>query len=75
MIKRRPRISSATRPGLDDHRRRRVAHVGDVDVRDEAGLADQRGAAEDVPEQLVDLAAHPLEVGEQVLLRGHEPTG
>ena len=50
-----------------------VGRVGDVDARGEAGAA---GAAErpleDVAEQLVHLAAHALEVGEEVSLEASE---
>src|SRR3954468_6347266 len=47
---------------LDHYRGRRVTHVGDVYVRHEARLPDECGAPEDVSEELVDLAAHPLEI-------------
>ena len=58
--------------GVDD-RARRVALVEDVDGRREAAAAARREAraVEDVAEQLVHLAPHPLEVGEEVALRSH----
>ncbi len=56
-----------------DDRPRRIADVGDVDARREAGAAMGRErAVEDAAEQLVHLAAHALEVGEDVAL-GHGP--
>ena len=53
--------------GLDD-RLRGLAAVVDVDARAEPGplARGEPGARPDVAEQLVDLAAHALEVGEQV---------
>ena len=54
---------------LDD-RARRVVRVVDVDARREAAAA-QPAALEGLAEQLVHLAPHALEVGEQVALRGH----
>ena len=52
-------------------RPRRVADVVDVDGGREAAAAARREAAvEDVAEQLVHLAPHALEVGEEVAL-GH----
>ena len=52
-------------------RARRVADVVDVDRGREAAAAARREpAVEDVAEQLVHLAAHALEVGEEVAL-GH----
>jgi hypothetical protein len=58
--------------GLHD-RARRIALVEDVDRgREAAALArSQAGAVEDVSEELVHLAAHALEVGEQVPLGRH----
>ena len=58
--------------GLDD-RARRIALVEDVDRRGEAAALarSQAGAVEDVAEELVHLAAHALEVGEQVPLGRH----
>jgi hypothetical protein len=58
---------------LNDDRHGRLAHVGDVHVRHEPRLADERRAPEDVAEELVDFAAHALEVGEEILLRRHPP--
>ena len=59
--------------GADD-RPRGVADVVDVDGGEEAAAAARREpAVEDVAEQLVHLAAHPLEVGEEVAL-GHART-
>ena len=56
-------------------RARRVAGVVDVDGGREAAAPARREAAiEDVAEQLVHLAPHPLEVGEQVAL-GPRPEG
>ena len=54
-----------------DHRARRVIDVEDVDRGREAATAQARLALEHVTEQLVDLAPHALEVGEQVTGRGH----
>ena len=58
--------------GVDD-RAGRLAFVEDVDRgREAAAVARAQDAgAEDVAEQLVHLAAHPLEVGEEVALGGH----
>src|SRR5918998_4177679 len=56
--------------GVDD-RARRIVRVEDVDRRGEAGAPRrQADAAEDISEQLVHLAPHALEVGEQVALAG-----
>src|SRR5947209_1576001 len=51
----------------------RVVGVADVDRRGEPGSArgGERGTAEEVPEQLVDLPPHTLEVREQVALGSH----
>ena len=54
-----------------DHRARRVVGVEDVDRGREAAAAQAGLALEDVAEQLVDLAPHALEVGEQVTGRAH----
>ena len=54
--------------GLDD-RPRRVARVVDVHARAEPAARAERRAADDVAEQLVHLAPHALEVGEEVPLR------
>ena len=58
--------------GVHD-RARRIALVEDVDRGREAAAPARRepGAVEDVAEQLVHLAAHALEVGEQVPLGRH----
>ena len=52
------------------HRPRRVVRVVDVHARREPAPAEP-GALEHVAEQLVDLAPHALEVGEQVPLGVH----
>ena len=50
-----------------------IGGVGDVDRRREAPAAPRQAAAlEDVTEQLVHLAPHPVEVGKDVVLR-HKP--
>jgi hypothetical protein len=58
--------------GLDD-RARGIAFVEDIDRgREAAALArSEPGAVEDVAEQLVHLATHALEVGEQIALGRH----
>ena len=74
----RPSISSVDLVGVDagqlglHDRARRVALVEDVDGgREAAAPAGARPrAVEDVAEQLVHLAPHPLEVREQVALGG-----
>ena len=53
-----------------DHRPRRIVLVVHVHAGREAAAANA-GALEHVAEQLVDLAPHALEVGEQVTLGGH----
>ena len=54
-------------------RARRVALVEDVHRRGEAApvAGSEDAAAEDVAEELVHLPPHPLEVREEVALRGH----
>src|SRR4051794_19733868 len=52
-------------------RARRLAAVVDVDVRREGAPRREPGALEHVAEELVDVAAHSLEVGEEIALRGH----
>jgi hypothetical protein len=54
-------------------RARRLAGVVDVDARAEAARRCKAAALEHIAEQLVDLAAHALEVGKQVALSGHSP--
>ncbi len=58
--------------GVDD-RARRIVGVEDVDGGAEAGAPrGEPDAAEHVAEQLVHLAAHPLEVREEIALAGHD---
>jgi hypothetical protein len=56
-----------------DHRAGRIALVEDVDGGREAAavVRAEDPTAEDVAEELVHLAAHALEVGEEVALGGH----
>ena len=56
---------------------RRIALVPDVDGGREAAAPPRRqpGAVEDVAEDLVHLAAHALEVGEQIALSRHGSGG
>ena len=67
-------ISSGSMPGQLGHhdRPRRLALVEDVDRGGEAAAVAGRedAAAEDVAEELVHLPPHPLEVREEVALRG-----
>ena len=78
MISVRPSICSSSSVDLDpgqiggDDRPRRLRGVGDVDGRPARPVAasEQAGALEHVAEQLVHLAAHAIEVREQIAL-GH----
>jgi hypothetical protein len=57
---------------VDGHDRgRRLPRVIDVDARAEAPRRGQPAALEDVAEQLVDLAPHAFEVGEQITFPSH----
>src|SRR5689334_4681692 len=55
-----------------DHRLRRVAAVVDVHARGEPTPRHESAALEHVAEQLVDLAAHALEVREGVIAERHD---
>src|SRR5690242_6371350 len=58
-----------------DHGLRRIAAVVHVHPRGEAPARHEAAALEHVAEQLVDLAPHPLEVGEGVVAKGHAGQG